>query len=298
MAQILKNSTLRDILVKEAMRRQIVSLDVGSTINSAIKNLIKYKISALLIRDTNGKPAGVVSKTDIVSAYYAGLPAETTVDTIMVGPPLYCLQNQSLEAALEQMRSSMVYRLYVTDESDDDVIGVLAYPDIVALLYVYCRGCDQSATNRRKQNLDDSHVLRVRVRDVMTPKVVSYAESDTLSDIIEGMSHNRFSSVLIRNVSGMPVGVISKTDLMLAYKHGVPTEESAMSILKSPNVRSCDEEEFIEDAIRGMVFSELHRLFVHSGDVANITGVLSLSDLSRFRSGSCHACVGARITMK
>ena len=69
MAQILKNSTLRDILVKEAMRRQIVSLDVGSTINSAIKNLIKYKISALLIRDTNGKPAGVVSKTDIVSAY-------------------------------------------------------------------------------------------------------------------------------------------------------------------------------------------------------------------------------------
>lgn len=300
MAQVFKNSTLGDILVKEAMRRQIVSLDVDSTISSAIKNLIKYKISALLIRDHDGKPAGVVSKTDIVSAYYAGLPAETTVDNIMVGPPLFCRQNQSLEAALEQMRSSMVYRLYVTDQKDvdDDVLGVLAYPDIVALLYVYCRGCDQSATSRRKQKLDDSHILRIRVKDVMTPNVVSYSESDSISDIIEGMSQNRFSAVLIKNASGLPIGVISKTDLMLAYNHGLPVEERAKSILKSPNVRSCDEKEFIEDAIKEMVFSELHRLFVHRDDISTITGVLSLSDLARFRSGSCHACVGARITMK
>ncbi len=298
MAQILKNSTLRGILVKEAMRRQIVSIDIDSTISSAIKNLIKYKISALLIKDHDGKPSGVVSKTDIVSAYYAGLSADTTVNNIMVGPPLFCRQNQSLEAALEQMRSSMVYRLYVTDKIEDDVTGVLAYPDIVALLYVYCRGCDQSATSRRMQKLDDSHVLRIRVKDVMTPNVVSYSESDTLSDIIEGMSQNRFSSVLIKNVSDLPIGVISKTDLMLAYNHGLPIEEPAGSILKSPNVRSCDEEEFIEDAIKEMVFSELHRLFVHRGDISTITGVLSLSDLARFRSGSCHACVGARITMK
>lgn len=298
MAQVLKNSTLGDILVKEAMRRQIVSLDVDSTISSVIKNLIKYKISALLIRDREGKPAGVVSKTDIVSAYYAGLPAETTVDNIMVGPPLFCRQNQSLEAALEQMRSSMVYRLYVTDQNDDDVVGVLAYPDIVALLYVYCRGCDQSATSRRKQKLDDSHILRIRVKDVMTPNVVSYLESDALSDIIEGMSQNRFSAVLIKNATGLPIGVISKTDLMLAYNHALPVEECAKSILKSPKVRSCDEKEFIEDAIKEMVFSELHRLFVHRDNISTITGVLSLSDLARFRSGSCHACVGARITIK
>ncbi len=298
MAQVLKNSTLGDILVKEAMRRQIVSLDVDSTISSVIKNLIKYKISALLIRDREGKPAGVVSKTDIVSAYYAGLPAETTIDNIMVGPPLFCRQNQSLEAALEQMRSSMVYRLYVTDQNDDDVVGVLAYPDIVALLYVYCRGCDQSATSRRKQKLDDSHILRIRVKDVMTPNVVSYLESDALSDIIEGMSQNRFSAVLIKNATGLPIGVISKTDLMLAYNHALPVEECAKSILKSPKVRSCDEKEFIEDAIKEMVFSELHRLFVHRDNISTITGVLSLSDLARFRSGSCHACVGARITIK
>lgn len=298
MALVVKNSTLGDITVKEAMRRQTPSLFLDSSIQSAIKYLIKHKVSALLVTDLTGKPVGVVSKTDIVSAFYAGLPVDMSLESIMVGPPLFCRQDDSLEAALEKMRSNRVYRLYVIDQSDENVIGALAYPDVVALLYVYCRGCEQSAVNRRKSHLDDSAVLRFRVRDVMTPKVVSYRKSDSLAEIIEGMSQNRFSAVVVNDDNLQPVGVISKTDLMLAYNHGVSTEAQASQILTSPHVRSCDEKEFIEDAIREMVFSELHRLFVHDDSPHNITGVLSLSDVARFRSGSCHACVGARITLK
>lgn len=297
MALVVKNSTLGDILVREAMRRQVLSLSEDSSVQDAIKSLIKYKVSALLIRNGNGKPVGVVSKTDIVSAYYAGLPVETELENIMVGPPLFCREDESLEAALEKMRSNRVYRLYVIDESGDEVIGALAYPDIVALLYVYCRGCEQSAVNKRKHQIDDSAILRIRVKDVMTSQVVSYCESDSLSEIMEGMSQNRFSAVLINDANGLPLGVISKTNLMLAYNHGISADTPANSILGSPSVRSCDESEFVEDAIREMVFSELHRLFVHSGASDNITGVLSLSDVARFRSGSCHACVGARITI-
>jgi predicted transcriptional regulator len=293
-----KNSTLSDILVKEAMRRQAPSLSRDSAVQDAIKHLIKFKVSALLIRDDSGRPLGVVSKTDIVSAYYAGLPVDTPLESIMVGPPLMCRQEDSLESALQQMRSNSVYRLYVTDESGEEVFGALAYPDIVALLYVYCRGCNQSAQNRRKSQLDETGDMRFRVRDVMTSNVVSFNESDTLSDIMEGMSGNRFSAVLIRNISGYPVGVISKTDLLLAFNHGISTEEQARCILNFPSVRSCSEDQFLEDAIKEMIFSELHRLFVHAQDVSNITGVLSLSDVARFRSGSCHACVGARITIK
>lgn len=298
MAVPTRNSTLADVLVSEAMRRQVPHLTTSSSISDAIKYLIKYKISGLLIKNELDEAVGVVSKTDIVSAYYAGLPIETTLGSIMVGPPLFCSEDESLESALDAMRSNMVYRLYVKGSQTDELAGVIAYPDIVALLYVYCRGCEQSAVNRRKNRLEDGEALRFRVRDVMTSSVVSYFESDTLSSIIEGMSQNRFSAVLIRDDNSRPVGVISKTDLMLAFNHGVDVEQTAKSILGCPSVRSCDENEFIEDAISEMVFSELHRLFVHGADPSNITGVLSLSDVSRLRSGSCHACVGARITMK
>lgn len=280
------------------MRRQVPGLSQKSTISNAIKYLIKYKISGLLINDDQQHPVGVVSKTDIVSAYYAGLPADTSVADIMVGPPFFCRPDDTLESALEEMRDKRVYRLYVNQGDGETVTGVLAYPDIVGLLYVYCRGCEQSAVNRRNKSLDDGAVLRFRVKDVMTPNVVSYFESDPLAQIIEGMSQNRFSAVLITDDDGAPTGVVSKTDLMLAFNRGMSTDEPAVSIVMCDGVRSCEEEQLIEDAIREMIYSELHRLFVRGPDTQYITGVLSLSDVSRMRSGSCHACVGARITLK
>ena len=38
--------------------------------------MIKFKISSILMVDENDRPVGVVSKTDIMGAFYAGLPIE------------------------------------------------------------------------------------------------------------------------------------------------------------------------------------------------------------------------------
>ncbi len=63
--------------------------------------------------------------------------------------------------------------------------------------------------------------LRFRVRDVMTPSVTSFSDQNSLAEIMEGLSVNRFGAVLIRDDNSVPVGVISKTDLILAYKRGI-----------------------------------------------------------------------------
>jgi len=111
---------------------------------------------------------------------------------------------------------------------------------------------------------------------------------------MEGLSAFRFGAVLITNSHNEPSGVISKSDLALAYKHGIPTETSADTIMSSP-VHACEENEYLEFAIQKMIFSEVHRLFVYKQDQKNIVGVLSLSDAARLRSGSCQACVSSRI---
>ena len=53
------------------------------------------------------------------------------------------------------------------------------------------------------------------------------------------------------------------------------------------------------DAIQQMLIHDVQRLFVHADASApdHITGVLSLSDSARFRSGSCRACSAGRILM-
>lgn len=295
MPSLEEKTTLRDLLVKDAMRMQVTSLPGDLPIESGIRFLIKYKVNALLITNRDGFPVGVVSKTDVMGAYYAALGLDTPLEQIMVSPPLFCSPADSLESTLETMRSKGIYRLYVTKGSSEKQLGVLAYPDIVGLLYRYCRSCDKSLMNRRPKKLEDVDALRFRVKDVMTPSVTSFAEHDSLTEIMEGLSVNRFGAILIRDGHSEPIGVISKTDLILAYKHGISPEVEARAILKSSSVRSCDEREFIEDAINKMIFSDVHRFFVYRNEPRNIIGVLSLRDAARLRSGSCHACVSSRI---
>jgi len=290
-----KKTTLRYLLVMDAMRKQVPSLSGDLPVESGIRFLIKYKVGALLITSQDGLPVGVVSKTDIMGAYYASVNLDTPLEQIMVTPPLFCGPTDSLESPLETMRSRGIYRIYVSKGSSEKALGVVAYPDIVGLLYRYCRSCDQSLMNRRTEKMEVADALRFRVRDVMTPSVMSFSEHDSLSEIMEGLSVNRFGAVLIRDGNSTPVGVISKTDLILAYKRGISPEVKAKTILSSSSVRSCEEMEFIEDAISKMIFSEVHRFFVYRNEPKNIISVLSLRDAARLRSGSCHACVSSRI---
>ena len=44
-----------------------------------------------------------------------------------------------------------------------------------------------------------------------------------------------------------------------------------------------------------MIFSDVHRLMVYQDSPQNLVGVLSLSDVARFRSGTCRACLVSRI---
>ena len=297
MVQVSRESTLRNLSVNTAMRRQIIQLNQEKSIGHGINTLIKYKVNALLTVDSQSQPIGVVSKTDIMGAYYAGLPIESPLEYIMVGPPLFCNSTDSLDSALQQMRTNKVYRLYVTDNESQDLVGALAYPDIVGLLYRYCHQCEYSHLRPEKQANDDFPIRRFNVREVMTTGVKGTGADETLNTVMENLSSYRFGAMLITNEKGLPLGAISKTDLALTYKHGVDPSVAAHTVMSTP-VQTCDADSFLEIAIKKMIIADIHRLFVHEGEPDNIVGVLSLSDAARGRSGSCHACVSSRIKIE
>ncbi len=297
---MVKRSSRRTILshlsVKEAMRKQIIKVSRDESIEKTINYFIKYKVNALLTVDAQNRPVGVVSKTDVMGAYYAGLPISFPVEGIMSSPPLFCSPLESLEVALDRMKSKGIYRLYVRESEGGEAVGILAYPDIVGLLYLYCHHCDYSYFAKKK-TVKNQDQVQYRVRDVMTTEVKSFQENNTLFDIMEGLSAYRFGAVLITDSDLSPSGVVSKTDLILAYKHGIPSDTTAGSIMSSP-VQSCDAEDLLEVAIRKMIFSEVHRLFVHRDTPEKIVGVFSLSDAARLKSGSCRACMSSRIKVE
>lgn len=106
----------------------------------------------------------------------------------------------------------------------------------------------------------------------------------------------RFGALLITDSARVPCGVISKTDLVLAYRRGIDGRTPAESIMSSP-VCSCGEKQLLENAIQQMILTDIHRIFVYGETPEQTVGVLSLTDTARRRSGSCHACVSSRITV-
>ena len=293
MPQVEKRSVLSGISVKEAMRRQVIRLPQSAPIDYCINRMIKYKINSVLLLDEKQQPVGVVSKTDIMGAFYAGLSIDAPVENIMVGPPIFCYPDDELASSLDTMQQNRIHRLYVQGADSSEVIGVLAYPDIVGLLYRYCRACDKGLTKARRREKADPY-RRLKVKDVMTASVTFRREEENLAQVIEGLAAHRFGAVLIKNTRDEAVGVVSKSDLIVAYKHGVAIDTTAAGIMSHPVV-SCGANSDLGIAIQQMLLKDVQRLFVHLEHSPQIVGILSLSDAARFRSGSCRACTSSRL---
>jgi len=215
------------------------------------------------------------------------------VENIIVGPLLFCYPDDELESSLDTMQQNGVHRLYVKGSDSDDVVGVLAYPDIVGLLYRYCRACDKGFLKARRRKEEDQFE-RLKIKDVMTADVTAFLEKDDLIQVIEGLTEHRFGAVLIVNEAAKAVGVVSKSDLIVAYKHGVAGDARAADVMSKPVVSSVANTE-LAFAIQQMLLKDVQRLFIHGQDPGQIVGILSLSDAARFRSGSCRACTSSRL---
>ena len=285
--------TLSGLKVRHAMRKQLIMLNPVDSIDCAIQYLIKYKINAILVGKDSEKPLGVVSKTDVMGAWYSGLALSTPVEMIMNSPPLFCGPDDSLDSALDTMKANKVYRLYALEPGSNTIDGVLAYPDIVGLLYHYCSNCNQGIFNKSDEMIQD-RVKRYKVNEIMTKQVESCKEDTLLESVIEILWGSRFGAILVSDHENYPKGVISKTDVTLCYRHGDDMSVTAKRIMSSP-VALCYEHDPVEKAIKSMILKDLHRIFVVPGKNQAVSGVISLTDAARLRSGSCHACISSRI---
>lgn len=283
------------IAVSEAMRRQVIRLDRRTPVGQGIRWMTRYKTNAVLLTD-DGTPYGVVTKTDLMSAFYVQLPLETRLGDVMGNQLVACFPDDSVERALEIMAAAGVHQIYVTGANRKEIVGMVAYADILGLLYRYCRACDRGIAKKREKHIGADPSGRFSVRDVMTPEVRTCRNDDPLITVIDTLTAHRMGAVLINDQAKAPAGVISKSDLTLAYLHGKAPDTPAHEVMSAP-VRAVKADKLLSDAIQQMLVWDVQRLFVH-GDTSHpdqLIGVLALSDAARFRSGSCRACTAGRM---
>jgi CBS domain-containing protein len=292
-AKIWGGNVLSAVTVREAMRKQVVRSRPEEDTARCIARMIKYKAGAVLVEDGSGTCRGVVSKTDVVGMYYAGLPLDTPLGELAGGEPVCCGAGDRLEAALQSMLEHGVRRVYVREERDGPVAGVVGYADIVGLLYRYCNRCGRNIFRSAAE--DGSEPEWLAVADVMHRGVTGCSVFDSLQLAMETLLESGVGAVAVFGSDGTsPRGVVSMTDMVLAYRHGVQPGSGVDRVMSAP-VLSCDRSEHLSSALRTMIYADVQRIFVRESGQEQLAGVLSLTDAARARSGSCKACQAARL---
>lgn len=284
-------NVLSSVTVSEAMRKQVVRCAPEESIARCIARMIKYKTGAVLVEEESGACLGVVSKTDVVGMYYAGLGLNTQLGQIAGNEPVCCHPSDRLEAALAIMLDRGVRRVYVRVQ--DMIIGVVGYADIVGAMYHFCIQC--------RRNVYSSGRLRpeamgwLTAADVMHRGITGCSGSDTLSLALETLLDSGIGAVAVLDGSGQyPVGVLSLSDAVLAYRHELDPGTRVDRVMSAP-VLACRQGDSLNSVLRTMIYADIQRIFVYKVSNSSLAGVISLTDAARARSGACKACRVARL---
>lgn len=284
-------NVLSSVIVSEAMRKQVVRCGPEESIARCIARMIKYKTGAVLVEDESGVCRGVLSKTDVVGMYYAGLALDTRLGEIAENDPVCCHPSDRLETALATMLDHGIRRVFV--RAQGVITGVVGYADIVGAMYRFCVQCRRNLFNSGK--LRPEAMGWLTAGEVMHPGVTGCSVSNALTLALETLLEGGIGAVAVLDDSGLfPVGVLSLSDAVLAYRHEVDPGTRVDRFMSAP-VLACRQSDYLTSALRTMICADVQRIFVYTTPGDRLAGVVSLTDAARARSGACKACRVARL---
>jgi len=114
--------------VHDLMTESVVTTEPHATIDRVRRSLQRNKVGAIPVVDSDGRPIGIVSSTDLVPT----LKAESPVSSIMTENVYTVPRYDDVSVAARIMRNHKIHRLVVTHEQK--VVGVISAFDLLKLV--------------------------------------------------------------------------------------------------------------------------------------------------------------------
>ncbi len=114
--------------VHDLMTASVVTTQPHVTIGHVRTMLERNKVGAIPVVDSDGKPVGIVSATDLATDLKAGSP----VSKVMTEPVYTVPQYDDVSTAARIMRNHKIHRVVVTHEQE--VVGMLSAFDLLKLV--------------------------------------------------------------------------------------------------------------------------------------------------------------------
>jgi CBS domain-containing protein len=141
------------------MNRAVVSIDSEASVKDAADKMTRHRIGSLVVTE-KGKPAGIITETDMLSRVLAlTKDAESTKVKAVMSKPLICgTPDMDFVEAVRLMVNRTIKKLPITH--GEELVGILTITDVIALH----PAMHELIEKETKGNIPDRFTKRLRKR--------------------------------------------------------------------------------------------------------------------------------------
>lgn len=203
---------LIDILVKDVMTPNPLTVKEETSVSEACQIMLKYNIGGLPVVNDEGVLVGIFTRTDALRAYSENASNVYAVSQAMDIDPPKVSPYSSLRRVIEAMETKPYMKTLVVD--GESLMGIITKKD-VAFIQIPPKILDKSFMKRDavlpkgKTGGVRFYVVPVAI-DIMTPNPVTITPEDDLGRAAEVMLENRIGSLPVIEREDKLVGLVTK----------------------------------------------------------------------------------------
>ncbi|MFB5597610.1 MAG: CBS domain-containing protein [Nitrosopumilaceae archaeon] len=217
----LGDKSIKLIKVGGFMSKNLITVKKTATIYDCAKLMRNRKISSIVVLNTNGTLAGLVTKTDLASVFLTQATTPLKVSKIMTRRVITAMPGDSLLYVESLLINNRISRIVV--QRNRKPVGIITYRDFVPakLPQWIAESADPREVERYK--LDPhlaesrinqmSHLLQFKAVDIMSANPITVDANEDVGVAVLLMVRNGISGLPVVRNSKL-VGIITKADIV------------------------------------------------------------------------------------
>jgi CBS domain-containing protein len=117
-----------ETLVRDMMKKQVISIDSSLTIKDAAKMMSDSGVGCIVVIEKN-IPAGILTERDFVASTSVGKPSSTPVRKVMSSPLIAISPKETAKKLAELMKEKKIHKVPVVE--DNRLVGIVTATDLI-----------------------------------------------------------------------------------------------------------------------------------------------------------------------
>ena len=207
------------ILISRIMSTNLITIEKNINLKRAARLMIENGISSLIVVE-NGSPVGIITKTDMIRAFYENFKDKFLVKDLMKRNLITASPFNTINHIVDLMEENRISRVLITQNSK--LVGIVTSTD---LSFAFLEDTETGIRSRkikylRRPKEGGRAMLRVVenlpiivAEDIMTKEIITASPKQDAADAAGVMVKKKISGLPVVEDDEL-VGIITKTDIV------------------------------------------------------------------------------------